>query len=97
MLVLIQNCINQSNSNGLNFYKEIELPRYHTPLDLKKKSKQIFMQYHPDKQTEVQDKELAGQIFAKKTGIANFLGDINRKNIYDRFNKNLSNDTRDIE
>lgn len=55
------------------------------------------MQYHPDKQTEVQDKELAGQIFAKKTGIANFLGDINRKNIYDRFNKNLSNDTRDIE
>ena len=90
-------CINRYESEGISLYKEIELPRYHTPLDLKKKSKEVFRKFHPDKQNLVKDKVLAGQIFAQKTAIVSFLQDVTKKNIYDKFGLNLSNDTRDNE
>ena len=96
--IMILNSIQtHEKEHGVSMYKEIKLERFHTPLDLKKKQKELFKQYHPDKQTEIEDKDQASQIFAKKTGVATFFQDQAKKNIYDKFGVNLGNDTRDTE
>lgn len=66
-------------------YETLELPRNATQAQIKASYRKLALRYHPDKQTNEDDKRKCSEKFAKIGNAHEILGDADRKAEYDRF------------
>ena len=70
---------------GNSYFRQVDLSRNFDSITHKRTSKKILLKYHPDRSTSNLDKEILGEIFAKKTHILDHLKSSSKRDLYDRF------------
>merc|ERR1711874_750825 len=66
-------------------YETLNLPRSATQAQIKAAYRKLALKYHPDKQTNEEDKQKCGEQFAKIGNAYEILGDPDRRSEFDRF------------